>query len=421
MSEHELAPEERLRALDPAASAGYEPADLAGMLARITATEHVEKVRIADGLRLRIGAAVTAAALVTVGAIGAIEAAAPSLSVLALGSKQGSTTNATQRPGPDLRVLGGYHFVAGPHLSSEGSSAPIYRISGPADAEADATRISSDLGVPTSPQPIGSPPTSTWTYAGRAGTVQFWNDAGYLSWDYQSASPGAVTSPPASTTASSAAPVFHLADSAPTASEQQDVAAATSLMGGLEVASADIGPASSITYDSGNSTNVEVDFPWRPSGVDTGLNYSFTYDAQGRLLYASGFDGSSSPAESYPLVSPREGVTQLQQQVDQFTYPSAIESPPTATVSGGSGASGGSGTARPGATPNNGETTTTVPQVTVELDSETTMYALFTLSDGTSALLPEYLYSAADGARWSVIAIEPQYVHLAPQVRPMIF
>jgi hypothetical protein len=49
------------------------------------------------------------------------------------------------------------------------------------------------------------------------------------------------------------------------------------------------------------------------------------------------------------------------------------------------------------------------------------MYQLYTLSDGTSALLPVYTYSAADGATWSVIAIDPQYVHLAPEPRPMIY
>jgi hypothetical protein len=424
MSEHELAPEERLRALDPAASAPYEPADLAGMLARVTATERVEKVRIADGLRLRVGAAVTAAALLTVGAIGAIEAAAPSLSVLALGAKQGTASGAQQSPTPEMIALNRFHFVAGPALSDASSSSPIYRIAGPTAATSDAERISGDLGVPPPPAPAVSPPENSWSYTGRAGKVEFWNDAGYLSWDYQSASSGVVTSPPASTTASSLTPVIQLADNQ-FVDVSAAIAAANRLMSSLDVPTRDVGSIESTPFPNGKSTDVEVNFPWQPGGIATGLNFSFTYDAAGHLQYASGFDGSSSRGDAYPLLSPRDGVAELQHEVDQFTYPGtgAFVSPPSGTTNGITSTSGASSSTppTPGSTPNNGDTTTTVPTITVELGSETMMYALYTLSDGSSALLPTYLYSGTDGERWMVIAIEPQYVHLAPEPRPMIF
>lgn len=419
--------EDRLRAADPAATSSYQHPDFDAMIARVTATPRVKKVRLADGLRLKIGSAAAAATLVTAGAIGAISSAAPSLSVLALG-KSTTPSSASAPISGDMRVLGNYQFVAGSGLSDQSASAPTYTLSAPADLEATTASVATALGV-NGTVPTIDASTTNWQVTGDNGTaVSFWLGQGSLSWNYfqdngSATSPGSAADGSGGVTTTPAtvpAPTNSAASTSASGVDAQSLASA--VLGSLGVSASDLGPAQESTYDDPtNGLQTTETYAYTPNGVDTGLSFTFTYDSSGTLVSANGAATVVSDGPAYPLLSQTDAVAALQKQYDSFSGGPIVYSPPVTSPSGTS-SSGSSGTTDPTPTTNpspSDPTTTTLPPTVITLVSATIQYGQYELSDGSEALLPQYLFTSSDGNTWSVLAVDPSYVSLAPVAVPM--
>jgi hypothetical protein len=474
MSEFERTPEERLTAMDPFAGAPYAHGDSPAMLSRITATPRVAKVSFAQGFRVRMAGAVAVAALVSVGGIAAINAAGPSLQVLALSTTNHSgalpkADSSTTTPAlGDMRLAENFQFVAGPDLTSGTGTAPSYVLSAPGDFAAASQQIASDLGVSGTPSDTPAA-NSYWTIGDTTSAyVSFWTDNAELSWNYTNvdlANNATLSSPPATTTPVDGLDPGTLTPTTSSTTTGLDnagaLADAQSTLSQLGV-TGNFGDPSYSTdgpYDNGQVWN-EVTLPWQVGSTDTGISFDFTFDPTGTLVYADGVDVVVSPGDTYPLISEVDAVTALQNQQNSDVTPGGpilytpITSPTdvangssSGTSSGSSGTpSGTSGdststTIGAGTTPvsvpptdggtgtGDGSTTTTTPSdtlptVTVTLDSASIQYSLYTLSDGAEVLLPQYVFTADDGSTWTVLAVDPSYVSLSTNsggVTPLVY
>ena len=125
-----------------------------------------------------VGAFVGSSALVIAGIVG-LNAAAPSLPVLALGSS--STPNAEMIPYLD------YHFTADPSLPDSAGSATAYELTSAEDPTAAASMLAKGLHVP------GTVTTTTDGYAevgpDSGSNVSAWNSDGVVDWSYVAGSP----------------------------------------------------------------------------------------------------------------------------------------------------------------------------------------------------------------------------------------
>jgi hypothetical protein len=125
-------------------------------------------------------------------------------------------------------------------------------------------------------------------------------------------------------------------------------------------------------------------------GLSTDQNVSFSVDANNDLVYAQGPAFRVDPSTDYPLQSPLQGVSTLN-ETEHSKF---------------SAASGSASAA---------------PIVQATLNSASLSLASYQLSDGTTWLLPLYTYAGtvvrANGASatgtWSEIAIDPSYVHIS--------
>jgi hypothetical protein len=419
-------PEERLSAIDPMAGAPYAHSDLAGALARITATPRITKIRFVDGFRVKMGSAAAAAALVTAGGIAALGAVAPSLSVLALGqthAPKSASLPTSSVLGNSMRIFGTDHFIVGPDLTSGTSNAAAYIVSPPSDLNVASQNVAAVLGFSGTPSTTPSVDNS-WTITNPVSVnqqVDFYVSQGILNWNYTftaiSLTPGATGSSNSSsgsgttdtttvpdTTSTTSAP-----SNAPTLSNEQALSAAQGYL------SSDV-----------NQTTVQI--PWVVNGVDTSNSFWFTFDGTGQLLYANGEIATISAGPVYPLLSEVDAVAVLQGQQNQFlpmlgdpgtmnSTTSPVPSDTTSTTTGGAVGSTTDTVVVPGTTPG---TIPTPPVRDVTLVSATIQYGIYSLSDGTSALLPTYQFTAADGGTWTVLAVDPQYVSLASS-GPMIY
>ena len=442
-------PEERLSAANPVTSSAYVHSDLNGALARITAQPRVAKVRFADGFRLKMGSAAAAAALVTVGGIATLTAVAPSLSVLALGQthKLGATAAVPSTAiGGDMRIWGSNHFIAGPDLTSGSSSAPAYIVAPPTDLTAASEQIASALSITGTPSET---PTAngSWTIGADTNQVSFYVSQGMLNWNYVANSPvavpGATGSAGSSGTSSSGTPETTVPDPStttttldqsayPTLGNDQALADAQSDLNALGVADQLGTPIYSVYPDDTNQVNqTTVQLPWIVNGLDTGNSFWFTFDPSGTLLYANGQIASITAGPIYPVLSEVDAVAALQKQQDQFrpmlglpvtapsTAPSATGDTTTTTTTDGAVSSSTDTVPTPVSTDTVPTTDPTPPVRDVTLVSATLGYQIYTLSDGSAALLAEYTFTADDGSTWTVLAVDPQYVSL--QSSPMVF
>jgi hypothetical protein len=443
-------PEDRLRAVDPAAGAVYAHADMAGALARITATPRVAKVRFADGFRLKMGSAAAAAALVTAGGIAALGAAAPSLSVLALGASHhlgvaANVPSSTAIGGDMMRIWGSDHFIAGPGLSSGSSSAPTYLITPPSDLSAASEQIAAALSITGTPSDTPSVDNS-WTIGPDANQVSFYVSQGMLNWNYVLTSPEVTPVTPGSTSSSGSgdagATDTTVPDTTsttvdpstyPTLSNDQALADTQSYLSALGISDQVGDPVFSTYPDDVNQVNqTTVQFAWVVNGLDTGSSFWFTFDPSGNLLYANGQIATISSGPIYPLLSETDAVAALQKQQDQYSGPiyAPVTSPSntdpttnsdvtTTTTADGSVASTTDTVPSTDSTDTVPDTVPTPPVRDVTLVSATLQYQIYTLSDGTAALLEQYVFTADDGSTWTVLAVDPQYVSI--QSSPIVF
>jgi hypothetical protein len=469
-------PMERLRSLDPANGATYRHGNQGAMLSRITATPRVAKVRVARGLRLRMGGAVAAASLVTVAGIAALSGAAPSLSVLAIGThapqSQSLGATATTTPNADMLPFraANIQFVAGPDLTSGVSSAPSYDLSPVGDFASTSQQIANTLNV--SGAVTGTPgPNGSWTIGDTSSSyVEFSSDTAELNWSFTNVLLADANEPlpplePGSSSAagSSIAPVTITTGPAPaTTPGIGDATALSSLQS--ELANLNVsGPFGTPSYSddvaSDGTTWTTVTLPWSIGGPGSDFSFDATYDGSGTLVYADGTNVAVSVGASYPLLSEVAGVAALQSQQGSDGVgdvnpggPIISNSPPTTTPAGSDGSgsvsttdatssgsttgtagasSGDTTTTSPGTTPTTVPITspstvpTTVPVQIETLDSVTIQYAEYTLSGDTEVLLPQYVYADQNGEQWTVLAVDPAYVQLDPNqggtVSPLLF
>jgi hypothetical protein len=462
MSEYEMSPEDRLRAADPAAGAVYRHGDEAAMLARITDTPRVARVGLANGLRLRVGTAAAAAALVTVGGIAALQAASPSLSVLALGGHVANTRDGAAAMTPStalMRLAENYTFVAGPDLTTGIQSAPSYVLSAPGDFAVTSAQIAAALGVTGEPSDTPAA-NSFWTIGDTNGDyVSFWADSAELNWQFTNVADESTVS--AVTTVPSTGGDFAPSDPETPNSGSEPSESTTTAM---SVTGIDDSAALTLAQEQLSSLGVtgtfgtpifdtegpfengeswtDVAIPWEVGGPGTGFEFDFSFDPSGTLVSASGVDVSVTQGSDYPLLSEVDGVSALQKQQDSFSggpiryEPVTTSTDETGGLPVGAGSSSGSpgdtvstvGTApdstldtTPGTTSDTAPTTD--PTVSVTLDSVAIQYSEYTLNDGTEVQLPQYVYTGDDGSNWTVLAVNPHFVQVdsANSVEPMIY
>src|ERR1035437_7745375 len=112
--------EERLAALDPAAGRPYQHQDLDALISRITSQRVTPRRQVSRGFQLKMAGAFAASALLTLGAITALQGAGTNLPLLAI---QGTRTGATSKSDAGPGVFGAatiyeeFHFTAGPGLT----------------------------------------------------------------------------------------------------------------------------------------------------------------------------------------------------------------------------------------------------------------------------------------------------------------
>ena len=446
MKEFDVTPEVRLVAQDPAAGASYVHADGPAMLSRVMATPRVAKVTFAHGFRLKMGSAAAAAALVTVGGIATLQAAVPSLSVLALGASHpakigADSLSASTVPGSfmPVRFFSNLQFQAGPDLTASASSAPTYVVSLPGDLAAASAQIATALGV--SGDPSSAPAAnSSWTVSDGTNSIYFSTDSGSLFWSYSATS--AVVSSGGTGTSSSPGttvpPTKSDSSTVSTLSDPQTLALAQGLLSQLGVSGPFGTPTFNDTSDPSATTGEPwVSLSWEPTGVESGFSFGFTFDAQGTLLYANGVNAVVSAGPAYPIMSEVDGVAALQSQQNSYRGGPILSTPPVAssptcvpsttvspdgTTVTASACPPDTSTTSPGPS-SDPSTTTTAPPTIVVLDTVTIQYQQNTLADGTVVLLPQYVYTADDGSTYYVLAIPSQYVNLSSGsgVTPMMY
>lgn len=442
MNDHERDPLVRLRAIDPAAGATYEHADISAMFDRVTARPRLERVSFARGFRVRITGAVAAAALVSLGGIAIMETAVPSLSVLAIGasSNGGRSSFATSLPNTQIQtpsatsgpqISSDVTFVAGPGLSSVGENAPSYVLTPAGSFSALSVRIARVLGAAgTSSARAGA--DSYWTIGATCGkSVSFWSDEAELNWEFTNSD--SFGGPCARPGADATGPTGGVGDA-------DALARSLSLLDHLGVT----GPFGTATYQRApngeGSTWTTVSIPWVVGGPGSGFEFDVTLSGVGDVVAADGVDVTVTRSVAYPLISPVAGVAELNgvertpSTTGTTTAPTIppgvnpggpmIPASTTATINPGGPMIPVSPAADPtiappatssgssGSDPAIANDTISTTRSVVTLETATLQYGEYGLTNGTEILLPQWLYTGKDGSQWMVLAVAPAYVHV---------
>ena len=174
---------------------------------------------------------------------------------------------------------------------------------------------------------------------------------------------------------------------------------------------------------------VDVTVPLVVNGLQTDQGEYVAYGSNASVLSASGTMSTPTAGATYPTIAPTDVIPVLVQD-HGFVFnggiaPMDVPRPGTAIAP----TAGPSGVATTNA-PTGGITTTTsgAPVVDVEIDRATMELSTYTLTDGTTWLLPTWSVSGPESgatvtppASYSadVLALSPQYVQVQPE--PMVF
>jgi hypothetical protein len=338
--------------------------------------------------------ALAASALVTVGAIAALQGAGTVLPLLALQSAGHSAAPGALKPTlGTMMVRVKYHFTAAPGLALSTPTALSYELQIPSDVSTEALRIAAVFGVTESPLTI-SGNSSSATVTDPSGRSLDYESSGVPQWNYSLPSP-----PVAPATASDTSN----ADLPSHATLEGDVHGDLAKLGyGYSVSSPSFstwavtttnadGTAQQTTSNESVTYTVEVD------GIATDQSVDFSVDANNNVVYASGPAFSVTSTSNYPLQSPTQGVAALNAEQQNGSLSSSNASSTTSTSPAGP------------------------PIVDVNLTSVSLSLATYQLTDGTSWLLPAYDYTGVtantDGTSssgdWYVLAVDPSYVQVS--------
>jgi len=418
---------------------------------------------------------------VVVAAILGIQAAAQELPVLAIGAPTSSAAGQTKgstTPNAMMMPYLRYEFTVGPNLSSSTGSGTSYELGTSIDAQAAAAQLAKAFGISGD---VTSPYQGAYQVGPDAGpNVSTYTSGGIVQWTYSAASATVSSPPPPATTA----------PTAPDATLPSDAQAASDARALLTSAGVDASTLGAAKVDSSSGTEVDVTIPMVVDGLVTDQSFYVAYGSGDAVVSASGVFATVSPMTTYPTIAPTDAVNVLiahhgfvyyggvmpmagaaaTPSTVPSTTPSAgsasgnsgptgsttvpINTGPTAVtgntgpsgttgntgptgVTGNTGPSGTTGNTGPtGVTGNTGPSGTTGPTgttdgppvISVEIDQATLTLATYTLTDGTTWLLPTWSLSGTEtgstvtaGSTYqaSVLAIDSQYVNL--QVGPMVF
>jgi len=428
--------EERLIASDPAAGAPYTSANFDAMISRIVASPYEKSATAWRGLKFRMAGSVAAASLLTALGITALNTAGSALPILgfAAASAHKSTGYATQSPvaGTFMIARLNYQFHGADNFPTQGGVATSYTLNAPSDPAATLSDIAKVLHVD-----VATPSTNdngqSFTANGAQYSAWLVPYAGYDTW-------GVNLNATQST-------------SVPTQSPDQLKALAVSFAQAL--GTFDVGTAS-VDAPSGPTGPTNVTVPILVAGKNTGLDYFFSFAGDGTLLNAGGNSFAIQPAGDYPLLSPADGVGQINAQFAISMGMLATGGIASASSSGTGTSSGGVGSSAP---PTSGDattstvappstepstpattgpitssppsgpatppsdavptTTTTMVPTIVDLTGYSSQYGVYTLSNETTMLLPIYVYvGTVEGdssyqVSFHVVPIDPSYLDLS--------
>jgi len=380
MTEHFQATE-LLRAANPATNFDIDHEHLDQIINRVVSIQVPTRRSTFRAWKMKSASAVAAAAVVITAVVVSLGGGTPPLPALALsatsrtaastahGSLDKSTGSHPPPSGAPFPTVGSYTFIAGSGLSSATSSAPVYTFGEPVDPSSALTSVANALGV-TDPVLSGTSSCQE-TATGNNAKVYSQCDlvaAAPINWYYNVDLPacqGLITN--AAGLSVPCAVGWGFRDSSATPSQ-------------LTQWSAPLVPAlapSGVTL--GNPTfndNVNVvTYPCEIDGVPiTGCSEMFQYNNGGKLIYATGTTGPVGPFTQlgiYPLISPLAGVSEMNGSVSSTT---SSQSP-----------------------------------IVVTLTSPVLTYAMESLTNGTTVLVPQYTYAGSDDASYTTLALDPSY------------
>jgi len=427
--------DERLAASDPAAH-GYTHPRFEAMVSRVVATRPATRDAVWRSFRMKVAAAVTATSVLTGAGIAALSTVGVSLPVLSLaagahGANTPSAATGTKFAGTMMRLELNWQFTGADNFSTSPGSATVYTMTGPGDPASTLSDAASVLGVDVG-TPTSSDSGQSYSSTGANYTGSVVTNGGFASWSiYSSASSSGTSSSSTSSTSTMSSDAFD----------------ATALADAHQLGTFDLG-APQGTDESGNGAGpFDVTVPILVGGRATDFAYDFSFTSDGTLQSADGVSFSLASLGDYPLISPSAGVGQIDSQLYITTAfagggiePMLGSSVAPTTTPGGptTPTTAVNGSAPPVATPTDttppdtsvtspvDSTTTTLPPTVVNLTDETTQYGAYSMTDGSTLLLPVYVYDGdVVGQGWQatfrVIPVEPSYLDLSTVTRPGIF
>jgi hypothetical protein len=436
--------EERLTASDPAAQ-GYTNPQFEAMVSRVAATRPASRDAIWRSFRTKVAAALTATGVLTGAGIAALSTAGVSLPVLSFaaaahGANTPSAATSTKFS-TLMRLNVNWQFTGADNFSTAPGSATVYTMTAPSDPSATLTAAASVLGVDVG-TPASSDAGQSYSSTGPNYTGSVVTNGGFASWSIYASAPSSVTTSPG--TSSSGTSSTSTSSTAPVSS---DAFNSTALADAHQLGTFDLG-APVGTDESGNGAGpFDVTVPILIGGRATDFAYDFSFASDGTLQSADGVGFSLAPLGDYPLISPSAAVDQINSQlyvttafagggiqpmlgssVAPTTTPGGPTTPTTGVNGSGPPVATPTDTTPPDTTPTNpvDSTTTTLPPTVVNLTAETTQYGAYSMTNGSTLLLPVYIYDGdVVGQGWQatfrVIPVDPNYLDLSTVTRPGIF
>jgi hypothetical protein len=397
--------DDRLAALDPAKGQPYHHPNLDGLISRITSQSVTATNHVWRRFQLKMAGALAASALLTVGAIAALQGAGTVLPLLALQSTSGGgAPSASAQPFlGTMQVYERYHFTAAPGLTPTTPTGASYQLQVPSDQSVEASRIAAIFGVTDSPLTISGDSQNT-TITDPAGRSIDYENFGLPQWYFSLNSP--VVAPATATDSSVALMPSH-------ATLEDDVSLYLAKLGyGYTVSSPHFSTSTVVTANTDGSTEASMStevviYTVDVEGIATDQLVEFSVDANNNVIYASGPAFGVSSTSNYSLQSPADGVAALNaEQQSRFLAHSSSSS----TTSSGSSTYAGAGTSP--------TTPSGPPIVEVTLTSDSLWLEPYQLTNGTLWLLPVYHYvgqstnvdGTASTSNWYELAVDPSYV-----------
>ncbi len=417
--------DERLSASDPARD-GYTHPAMGAMISRVVATGRPRRDAAWRAFRLKIASAVAGTGVVTGAGILALSSAGVSLPVLSFAaatthtSSAGSIYGTSTAPNAMLMPLQrNWQITGADNVSDAPGSAVVYTLSAPSDLAGTLSQAAQVLGVD-----IGAPSTNgdDQSYSATGQNYSGWLESndGFASWG--------ISLNSSTTSAAASGPV------------SLDQFNATALSDAQQLGTFELGAPSPQALGDNNTGPVDVTVPILVDHEQTDFAYDFTFGSDGSLQSADGVAATLSPLATYPLVSPSAGVGEILSQLYVTTAPMGggfatpmlgSSSNTTAPSAGSSDATttvpvNGTDSTPPDSVPTTDPTTSTIPPTVVNITGVTDQYGAYSMSGGTTLLLPVYVYNGdVVGQTWQasfrVIAVDPAYLDLSSIVSARLF